>query len=165
MSHSIPAEPLVERIWARARQAVGTVVRTELGPVHELDLARFDTAVCGSVEGDIGGLATPLYLSSVLAWSAGPAEKELLPDGNAPDPFSGIDLAGLRLMGGGQELVLHGELRAGVPVSLEVTIADVELKSSRTGSLLVLTVERRYSDPDGLLVECTERFLGREEAA
>lgn len=152
------------QVWARARPAVGTTVRQELGAIRELDLGRFDAAVGGSVEEDITGLAAPLYLSSVLAWGAGPAEADLLPDGNAADPFSGVDLAGLRLMGGGQALRFHRDPSPGVAMWVEVTVADVELKDTASGSLLVLTLDRRYLDADGLLVECREKFLGREEA-
>jgi hypothetical protein len=155
----------VQRVFDAARQAVGTTSRTELGEIRELDFGRFDAAVSGSVSDDIAGLASPMHLSSVLAWGSGPRETDLLPDGNAPDPFSGVDVAGLRLMGGGQELVFHRDLRPGVPVALEVTIADAELKEGKSGQLLVLTVERRYYDAEGLLTECRERFLGREEAS
>ncbi|MFT4286989.1 MaoC family dehydratase N-terminal domain-containing protein [Nocardioides sp.] len=156
-------DSLIERVWAGARDAVGRTTHVELGAVRELDLDRFDAAVSGGVPDDIAGLASPLFLSSVLAWGGGPAERDLLPDGNAADPFSGVDLAGLRLMGGGQELTFHRDVVAGVPLRLEVRIAEVELKETRSGRLLVLTVERRYLDDQGLLTECRERFLGREE--
>lgn len=160
----MPESNLLEQVWSQARSAIGTTVRHDLGSIRELDLARFDAAVCGSAADDISGLAAPLYLSSVLAWGGGPAERDLLPDGNAPDPFSGVDLAGLRLMGGGQELRFHRDPNPGVPMWVEVTVADVELKSATAGLLLVLTLDRKYQDADGLLVECREKFLGREEA-
>lgn len=144
---------------------VGAATRTELGSIRELDLARFDTAVGGSIADDVAGLAAQMYLTSVLGWGGGPAESELLPDGNAPDPFAGVDLAGLRLMGGGQQLRFHREPRVGVPIWVDVTVAGVELKQTGSGPLLVLTVRRDYSDAEGLLVECREQFLGRAETS
>lgn len=155
-------ESLIEQVHVSASAAVGTVTRTVLGRMRELDLARYDIAVSGGIKGNVDGLAALTYLSSVLAWSAGPDEAELLPDGNAADPFAGFDVAGLRLMGGGQELTFHRDLSTQSEVVLEVTLASADLKETKSGRLLVLVMDRRYTDGDGLLLECRETFLGRE---
>lgn len=155
----------VEQVLSAAREAVGRTSSTPLGTLDELSLQRFKVAVAGSIDGEVTDQTHPMYLSSILAWGAGPAEGELLPDGNAPDPFHGIDVTGLRLMHGGQQLEFHRDARAGMDVTMDVTLRSAELKESKSGQLLVLVVERRYSDGDGLLVTCSETFLGREGLA
>lgn len=152
-------------VHASARSAVGTTTRTEVGSITARELGRYDVAATGSLPGHEGDLSRPLFLTSVLAWGEGPQETDLLPDGNAADPFAGLDVAGLRLMGGGQELTFHRDLEPDVPVTVDVTLASADLKETASGHLLVLVVERRYSDARGLLVECRETFLGREALA
>lgn len=155
----------IQDVHAAATAAVGTSTRTQIGPITARELGRFDVAVTGSMLGRDGDLARPLYLTSVLAWGEGPPEPDLLPDGNAADPFAGFDVAGLRLMGGGQELKFHRDIEPDMTVTVEVTLASADLKETASGHLLILVVERLYSDEDGLLVECRETFLGREALA
>jgi hypothetical protein len=155
----------LEKVHTAALAAVGTTTRTEVGSVTARELGRYDVAVTGSLPGHAGDLSRPLFLTSVLAWGEGPQEADLLPDGNAADPFAGFDVAGLRLMGGGQALIFHRELEPDVPVTIDVMLASAELKETASGHLLVLVVERRYSDAGGLLIECRETFLGREALA
>lgn len=157
--------PLIERVWHAAKNNLGLSRRVNLGRIDPLHLERFAVAVDGSVRDDVRGLATPLFLSSVLVWSAGPDESELLPDGNAADPFAGFDVAGLRLMAGGQELTFHREVAPGASMTLEVELSGANLKPASSGPLLVLTVDRRYFDETGLVTECRETFLGREALA
>ncbi|MDQ6523932.1 MaoC family dehydratase N-terminal domain-containing protein [Nocardioides sp. LHD-245] len=152
----------IHEVWTAARSRLGATRRVELGRIGQQQLDRFAVAVDGSVADDVVGLAAPLFLSSVLVWDNGPLERDLLPDGNAADPFSGFDVAGLRLMAGGQELTFHRDLEAGALVSLDIALAGAELKTTANGPLLVLTVQRTYSDEDGPLSECRETFLGRE---
>lgn len=157
----------VARVHAAAQAAVGRTSRVVIGEISARDMARYGVAVSGSVVdgADVGEAVAPLYLTSVLAWGDGPAERDLLADGNAADPFAGVSVDGLRMMGGGQDLVLHRDVEPGSRVVIEVSIADVSLRETRSGLLLVIVVERRCSDDRGLLLECRETFLGREEAA
>lgn len=155
----------IEEVHAAALSVVGTTTRAEVGAVGRRELGRYDVAVTGSLPDHTGDLARPLFLTSVLAWGEGPEEPELLPDGNAADPFAGFDVAGLRLMGGGQQLTFHRDLTPDVPVVVDVTLASADLKQTGSGSLLVLVVERRYADEGGPLVDCRETFLGREALA
>lgn len=157
--------PLIERVWESAQGQIGAVRRVDLGRIDPLHLERFAVAVDGSVDADILGLSTPLFLSSVLAWGSGPLERDLLPDGNAADPFSGFDVAGLRIMAGGQELTFHRDLLPGATVTLQVELESADIKNASSGPLLVLTLKRAYYDESGLLSECCETFLGREALA
>lgn len=160
----------VEQAFVTASRALGQVTRVELGSVSARDLYRFQVAVWGSIQGATSGPldATPphpLFLSSVLVWGTGPPEADLLPDGNAPDPFAGVSLGGLRLMGGGQELTMHRDLAPNIPMVMEVSIADVALRQGGSGPLLILVVQRLFSDAMGPLLDCRETFLGRDEVA
>lgn len=159
------ASTRIGEVHAAAVAAVGTSTRADLGPIAERDLGRYDVAVTGSLPGLDGDLSRPLFLTSVLAWGEGPREPDLLPDGNAADPFAGFDVAGLRLMGGGQQLTFHRDVEPGRSITAETTLASADLKEVGSGHLLVLVVERRFSDDAGLLVECRETFLGREALA
>ncbi|MGR6520335.1 FAS1-like dehydratase domain-containing protein (plasmid) [Rhodococcus erythropolis] len=152
----------IKDVWSAAQAVIGTAARIDLGVVGLRDLDRYDIAVAGSAAGDIAGLSRPLYLSSVLGWRAGPDERDLLPDGNAADSFSGFDVKGLRLMAGGQNLMFHRDLQPGAAVTVEVTLTKAEVKETKSGQLLVLEVLRKFSDAEGLLTECRETFLGRE---
>lgn len=155
----------IEEVHANALSVIGKTTRDDLGKVRRLDLDRYDVAVAGSIQGHVAAGSTPLYLSSVLVWTAGPPECELLPDGNAGDPFAGFEVAGLRLMGGGQELTFHRDVEPGAHVVVDITLASADLKTSSSGQLLVLVVERSYADEHGPLVDCRETFLGREPLA
>lgn len=157
-------EDLVDRVCDAAQRVIGITTTTEIGEVRQIDLDRYAVSVDGSIVG--GGSragSRALYLPSVLGWGAGPAEEHLLPDGNASDLFAGVDVSGLRLMAGGQELTFHRDLCTGVPVTSETTLTDAQLASGGGGRMVILTVQRRYFDPEGLLTECRERFLGREK--
>lgn len=158
----VAQQPLIERVWQAAKKNVGLTRRVELGRIDPLHLDRFAVAVDGSVLDDVRGLATQLFLSSVLVWDAGPEESDLLSDGNAVDPFSGFDVAGLRLMAGGQALTFYRDIAVGASMTLEVELAGADLKTASSGPLLILTVDRRYFDDTILVTECCETFLGRE---
>jgi hypothetical protein len=160
----------VEQAFATATRALGEVTRVDLGSISARDLCRFQVAVWGSMQGTTGSPLDgarphPLFLSSVLVWGAGPPESDLLPDGNAPDPFAGVSLGGLRLMGGGQELTMHRDVVPDTPMVMEVSIADVTMRQGRSGPLLILVMQRRFFDAMGPLVDCRETFLGRDEVA
>lgn len=154
---------VLDRVLTAARSSIGLTTTAVVGAVRPLDLDRFAEAVAGSTGADVTGAANALYLSAVLAWGGGPPERDLLPDGNAPDAVFGVDVSGLRVMAGGQDLVFHREARRGVPVTIQTALVDAELKEGNHGRFLVLTVERRYLDDHGLFTECRERFLARGE--
>ncbi|GAY11961.1 MaoC family dehydratase N-terminal domain-containing protein [Pseudonocardia sp. N23] len=165
---------LIDEAYERARAGVGKVQEIPLGVLAERDVQRFSLVV-GHADGpyqdraaaaDLGHdglLAAPLYLTAVLGWETGPAEDDLLADGNSTTPLGDVDVAGLRLMGGGQDLTFHEPVVAGLDVVMHAEVTAVTRKEGRSGPLLVIEVHRRYVDAtDGrLLVECHESFLAR----
>jgi acyl dehydratase len=169
----VSSAELIDAAYERAVAGVGKVQEIRIGVLDERALQRFSLVV-GHTDpayadekaakdlGYDGLLAAPLYLSAVLGWDTGPAESDLLADGNSTTPLGDIDVAGLRLMGGGQDLTFHEPVVAGLDVVMHAEVTAVTRKEGRSGPLLVIEVHRRYLEADGrLLVECHESFLAR----
>lgn len=147
---------------------VGKEHTTKLGTIAARDLHRFAIASRaldgwsdqGHTEGET--VAPPLYLSSVMGWAAGPPEDELDNDGTSVEETRGLPLAGVRLMGAGQDLEFHAPVRAGASVVAHTSLEDVQLKHGRSGTLLIMQVLRRFTDAAGRpLVTCRESFVAR----
>ncbi len=168
----------VERDWtalhANVRAHVGESVLRVLGPMSADHFARFALAAgdanpryldpdAARAQGLPGVVAPPLLLSAVMTWGAGPAEQELRPDGAAAgDELAALPLAGLRLMGAGQDLEFCHPVLDGAVVSMRVSVEDVELKQARSGPMLLIRMSRRYRDEHGReLARCRETFFAR----
>jgi acyl dehydratase len=163
--------------WDAAYQGllthVGQASKRRLGPVSALQFQRFAVAADdlsiryfsderARAEGFPAAVAPPLFLSSVMGWEAGPAEDALRADGLDPGETEALPLAGLRIMGAGQELEFFRPVTDGSEVTEEVTLEDVRLKAGRSGPLLIYRLLRRYYDQDGQeLLRCREHFIGR----
>ena len=155
---------LLEAHCERLRAEVGTERTERLGTIGQRDIARFAVASHAppSHPGPEDATAHPLFLSSVMGWGDGPAESELDTDGTAASDTRGIPLDGVRLMGAGQELEFHHPVRAGASLVVHTSLADVQLKHGRSGSLLLLRIRRRFTDEAGTpLVTCHESFIAR----
>jgi acyl dehydratase len=167
------APELIDRAYTAARAMVGTTRKVALGSLNERDLQRFAMVVghTGAEYSDPTAAAragypampaTPLYLTAVLGWEAGPPEHDLLSDGNSLDPLGDVPVDGLRVMGGGQDLTFHEPVLAGTEVVMHTRLHDVTRKDGRNGPMLVIEIYRSYVDTTGaLLMECRERFLAR----
>ncbi|MGH3240708.1 MAG: FAS1-like dehydratase domain-containing protein [Spirillospora sp.] len=165
----------LEEVCERVREQVGTVVRDSLGRVSATEFQRFAMAAgetdpvyfddaAARAAGLPGAVAPPLFLSSVLGWGAGPADAELGADGTG-DETAGLPLAGLRLMGAGQDLDFHNPVHDGVRVVRETSVEDVTLKAGRSGPFLVITRLRRFLDESGTpLLTCRDNLIARPEA-
>lgn len=158
----------LEAKYEQLRREVGREHTTKLGTVADRDLHRFAVASHapegwsdqGYPEGDL--VAPPLFLSSVMGWGAGPPESDLDTDGTSVEETRGLPLAGVRLMGAGQDLEFHAPVRAGACVHAHTSLEDVQLKHGRSGTLLILRVLRRFTEADGeALVTCRESFVAR----
>lgn len=154
--------------YERLLVEVGREHTTRLGTIAARDLHRFAVASQApegwSDQGYEQGepVAPPLFLSSVMGWGAGPPADELDPDGTSVEETRGLPLAGVRLMGAGQDLEFHAPVRAGASVNAHTSLEDVQLKHGRSGTLLIMRVLRRFTDADGRpLVTCRESFIAR----
>jgi hypothetical protein len=149
---------MIAELYERCLPMVGISTTEHLDAVESLAAERFAVAAGAQPSDD----PHPLFLSSVMGWHAGPDPGELCPDGTTEEFVPGLPLSGVRLMGAGQDLEFHEPVRVGADVTLETTLTDVELKSGRSGDLLLLHLTRRYTADDGtLLTTCLETFIAR----
>ena len=106
--------------------------------------------------------APPLMLSSVIEWGAGPGLAALRDDGTGVGREGWLPLAGLKLMGGGQDLTFHADVLSGDAFTATPRLDDVQLKSAASGPLLLLTVTTVFRDAAGReLVTCHETLIAR----
>ena len=149
---------MIPELYEQCLPLVGVSTTERLGRVESLAVQRFAVAAGAEPSGD----PHPLFLSSVMGWKAGPEASELYPDGTADGFVPGLPLSGVRLMGVGQDLEFHEPPQIGAGVTLETTVTDVELKKGRSGDLLFIHLQRRYTSADGtLLTTCRETFVAR----
>lgn len=136
------------------------IERTEsVGVVERRDLERFAIA-CGATPLD--GIAPPLFVTSMMGWSAGDPEELLDGDGTSRADTRGIDVHDVRLMGAGQDVVVHEQVHAGTTLAVHTSVDDVRLKRGAGGEFLMLTVLRKFSDDSGrVLITCRESFIAR----
>jgi hypothetical protein len=149
------------------RAMIGVSGPEQRGTVHGRDIERFAIAAGEPAPASgtpaAGPIASPpLMLTSVLDWGAGPPLAELRPDGTGVGRERWLPLEGLRLMGGGQDLVFHADVPAGQEFAAVPTLTDVQLKEGAAGSLLLLVITTEYIAPDlGPLVTCRETLIAR----
>jgi hypothetical protein len=152
---------------------VGRVTVTDIDPIPswwaqrfahacgEDDLSYFDVAAAQRAGWSAIPLP-PLLLSSTRAWGGGVPADDLADDGT-PRRDVGLPVdSALRALGGGQRLTFHGDLVTGVPLRAEAEIVGVTPKSGRSGDLLIVEMERRFSTLDGeVLLACNENRVLR----
>lgn len=104
----------------------------------------------------------PLLLSSVREWGAGSPLDELRADGTGVGGEGWLPLAGLRLMGGGQDLSFHEDVLSDQSFTAVPTLEDVQLKEGGAGALVLLVITTEYRAPEGVkLVTCRETLIAR----
>jgi hydroxyacyl-ACP dehydratase HTD2-like protein with hotdog domain len=74
----------------------------------------------------------------------------------------GVGLAGLRLMGGGQDVEFFEDITDGMQIDVTSWIEAVDLKEGTTGALLIITVLSSYTDGRARLIcRCRETLIAR----
>lgn len=107
-------------------------------------------------------IVPPNFLPSYLDWTDGGDEADLRLDGTPKDEMAWIPLQGVRLMGGGEEMLFHKPLTVGTEVTLLSTLDDVTSHDSRSGLMMVLRIKNTYTAADGEPVLTSIRtVLGR----
>jgi acyl dehydratase len=162
-----------EAIHAAVAEQVGRPTTRALGRISALHFQRFAVAT-GETDGRYfdaeharsqglpGVVAPPLFLTSVMGWDAGLEETALNLDGTAPADLVALPLAGLRVMGAGQQLEFLHPVMEGQDITMHVVVDHVRLKEGKSGSLLLIELLRRYVDQTGAeLVRCRETFIAR----
>ena len=152
---------------------IGRVERTGIGPVPALWARRFAMA-CGETDavffddaaaaaaGWAGTPLPPLLLTATRSWQPGP-ERDGLSDDGMPRVDIGIPAGhDLRVLGGGQSLHFHADALAGVDLVAEVELVNATPKEGRSGALLVVELQRRFSTVSGEpLLTCDETRILR----
>jgi acyl dehydratase len=106
--------------------------------------------------------APPVRLSSIIEAGAGPPLGELRADGTGVGREGWLPLAGLRLMGGGQDLVLHRPVLAGTTFTAQPWLASARLKEGGSGAMVLLVITTDFRAADGAdLVTCHETIIAR----
>lgn len=109
--------------------------------------------------------APPLMLTSVLEWGAGPPLEEYRTDGTGVGRESWLPLDGLRLMGGGQDLLFHAPVLAGDEFVAQPSLESVTLKEGGAGSMVLMVIKTEFRTHDGQdLVTCRETLIARVSA-
>jgi hypothetical protein len=107
-------------------------------------------------------VAPPLMLTSTIQWGAGLRLDDLHVDGTGLGREGWLPLAGLRLMGGGQDLHFHHDVLSDESFTADPMLADVELKDGGSGPFLLLTFTTVFRGAGGAeLVTCRETLIAR----
>jgi len=101
--------------------------------------------------------ATPLYVTSTVAWDTRSRTEDLRPDGSYKRDAAPLPLEGHPLMGAGQDVEFLVPVADGDVLSLNEMVESVERKSGKSGPFLILTVLREYVNQHG-----TEVIRSRE---
>lgn len=160
-------------LYAEAVAAIGSGDTVEVGTISAREIARFAVAVGDSnpiyfdveaarAAGYPDVVVPPNCLGAVIGWEGGPPEDELRPDGTAQQDLGFIDLHGARLMGGGQDLVFHAPVCAGDRITLTRRLTDVQKRAGRSGDLILLQLEKRYTNQrDEMVLVISETLIVR----
>jgi hypothetical protein len=160
----------IERLVEEAYEELVALVGASGPPVHGTVLAR-DIQRFALASGDAAPeksradgrlLAPPLMLSSTIEWGAGLPLEELHVDGTGLGLERWLPLTGLRLMGGGQDLIFHTEVLSDESFTAVPKLEHVELKDGGSGPLLLATIMTVFRGADGAeLVTCRETLIAR----
>ncbi|MGE0801982.1 MAG: MaoC family dehydratase N-terminal domain-containing protein [Lautropia sp.] len=149
----------------------------ELGTITRAMIARFAVSIGdpspiyfdddkARAAGHPGIIAPPTFLPAILGWGAGPAESELLADGNDPELVP-PEIAGCRMMGGGQALRFGVPVQPGDTVTARKRVVEMRHRRSRSGAPMVLMVTETsyFNQRDELLVCCRETLIALADEA
>jgi acyl dehydratase len=143
------------------------------GELSQRDIARYAVAsgetspiytdaAAARAAGYAGIPAPPVMLSSIIEGGAGPPLGDLRPDGTGVGRESWLPLEGLRLMGGGQDLILPQPVLAGTAYVAQPRLESVELKEGGSAAMVIMVITTDFRSADGAdLVTCRETIIAR----
>jgi acyl dehydratase len=166
--------PVDDALLTGLQAQLGIEHREELGEVSAVMIARYAAAVgetnplysdpdYARSRGHADMVAPSNLLAAVINWGPGAAYDRLREDGTEADThLPGVPVAGVRVMGGGEEMTFARPVLAGTRVSRVTVLDDIGERSSNSGPMLVLRYRDRYRDGDGdLLLESVRTVLLR----
>ncbi|WP_166909138.1 MaoC family dehydratase N-terminal domain-containing protein [Mycobacterium sp. DL440] len=164
---------VTEELVDKVRACVGDASETSTATIDALMSQRYARAIgetnplyvdveYARSKGYANVLVPPNFLPSYLDWSDGGAENELRPDGTPPGEMEWVPLEGVRLMGGGEEMIFHSPLVAGTEVVMHSVLDSAESRESKSGPMLILHIRNSYVTSDGAPILTSIRtVLGR----
>lgn len=164
---------LVEQIVIKMQEGVGQSFEFSLGEITPLMIARYARAInenaaihfdkdAANLQGYVNVVAPANMLVAMVGWDEGAPEDALRPDGMEAEKYlPGMPAlaASVRIMGGGEKMVFHREVTAGMSISQRTTLGGVELKESAGGFLGLLTYVIEFFDQSGEILMSTTRTM------
>jgi acyl dehydratase len=133
----------------------------ELGEVSAVLIKRYAAAVGDTnplyrdaeyarAHGYADVVAPPNFITAVITWTPGAPYDRLREDGTEADThLPGVPASGVRVMGGGEEMVFKRPVIAGTFVTRVTVLADLSERESSGGPMLVVHYRDDYRDGDG----------------
>lgn len=163
-----------EELFTALRDEIGKSRTYELGELTATTIRRYARAVGETdplyLDADYSRsrgypdvVAPPNLLVSIVGWGDGGAEARLRRDGTeVGEHLPGVPEGGVRVMGGGEEMVLYHDVVAGTIVHKQIELVDIQQKHSKEGSMAVLVYHVAFTDESGeRLLESSRTVLLR----
>jgi acyl dehydratase len=104
----------------------------------------------------------PNFLPSYLDFTDGGPEDDLRVDGTKGDDMAWIPLEGVRLMGGGEEMIFHNPVYVDTEVVFTTQLESAVSRESKSGPLMVMKIRNTYATTEGIpLMDSIRTVLGR----
>lgn len=102
------------------------------------------------------------FLPSCLDWTEGGPNDDLRVDGTRRNDMGWIPVAGVRLMGGGEQMTFHRPVYVDTDFVLTSHLDDAQPRDSRQGLMVVMRLRNTYATAAGdPLLTSTRTVLGR----
>lgn len=154
------------------RSRIGQTTTENLGVLSETLIRRYARAVgddnplyhdaeYARRAGMPGLVAPPNLIPSIVCWTEGAGYDALRADGTeAGEHLPGVPSAGVRVMGGGEEMEFHAPACAGTELELQTTLTEVEEKTTRSGGqMIILRYRNLYTGSGGDPIITTYRTV------
>ncbi len=160
-----------DALRAALEREIGVAHVEELGEISASAIGRYAAAVgernplytdaeYARSRGHADVIAPPNFVAAVINWSAGAPYERLREDGTEADShLPGVPAAGVRIMGGGEEMSFERAVVAGTLVTRTTTLAEVDERVSSQGPMLVARYRDSYRDAGGELLMSTVRTV------
>jgi acyl dehydratase len=153
--------PVDDDLLARLEQELGVSHREELGEVSPILTKRYAAAVGDrnplylddAAARDAGYpqvIAPPNFIAAVITWTPGAPYDGLREDGTEADThLPGVPAQGVRVMGGGEEMIFEKPVVAGTVLARNTELIEVSLRESSKGAMIVARYQDLYTDEHG----------------
>jgi acyl dehydratase len=140
-------------------QISATAIRRYAAAVGDPNPLYSDAAYARSL-GHPDVLAPPNFVAAVINWGPGAPYERLREDGTEADThLPGVPAAGVRVMGGGEEMTFLRPVVAGTTLTRRTVLSEVSERESSQGPMLVVRYRDSYRDGEGSVAMETVRTV------